>query len=84
MSDYMRDRTQDTANAAGRWASDASNRAQNVANQASDAMQRNYGLARDATNQGLEMVSSTVREQPLTTILVAIGVGWLIGRLRIV
>lgn len=84
MSEYVRDRARDTASAAGHWAGEASNKAQNMANQASDTVQRNYGAARDATNQGTDMVSSTVREQPLTVILVAIGVGWLLGRLRIV
>lgn len=37
--------------------------------------------ARDAVRDQAESVSSRVREQPLIAILVAAGIGWVVGRL---
>jgi ElaB/YqjD/DUF883 family membrane-anchored ribosome-binding protein len=48
-----------------------------------DAAQRAQTAARDATNMVLEQaegVSSRVREQPMTAVLVAAAIGYLIGR----
>ncbi|MBO0710824.1 MAG: CsbD family protein [Acetobacteraceae bacterium] len=70
--------------AAGRVAGDTTLQGKGVADQVSGAVQRNYGAVRDVANDGLETLSETIRDQPLTAIVVALGVGWLLGRLRVV
>ena len=69
---------------AGRVTGDSKLQAEGLIDEAAGAVQRNYGVARDAANEGLEVLSKTVRDQPLTAIIIALGVGWLLGRLRIV
>jgi len=70
--------------AAGRLADDATLQGEGVADQVSGTVQRNYGAVRDVANDGLEALSETIRDQPLTAVVIAVGVGWLLGRLRVV
>ncbi|HTW26014.1 MAG TPA: hypothetical protein VME92_02705 [Acetobacteraceae bacterium] len=48
-----------------------------AAGRAQDAAQR----ARDFTSEQAEMITERVREQPLLAVLIAAGVGFLIGRI---
>ena len=48
-----------------------------AAGRAQDAAQR----ARDFTSDQAEMITERVREQPLIAVLIAAGVGYLIGRI---
>lgn len=70
--------------AAGRVTGDAALQGEGLADQVSGAVERNYGAVRDVASDGLEALSETIREQPLMAVVIAIGVGWLLGRLRVV
>jgi uncharacterized protein YjbJ (UPF0337 family) len=70
----------------GRIAGDAKTQAEGVLNQASGAAQDLYGQGADKARQTVKTLDSLLREtietQPYTTALVALGVGWLLGRLH--
>jgi uncharacterized protein YjbJ (UPF0337 family) len=77
----------------GRVTGDAKMRTEGLVNQAAGAAQDLYGQARDGaadaagaardTAATLEKwLRSTIETQPYTTALVAIGVGWLLGRMH--
>ena len=51
--------------------------------QAKEAAGRFTGVGRDA-GDGLQALSQTIRDQPLTAMVIAFGIGWLLGRLRLV
>lgn len=56
---------------------DAADRAQSAARQASGMARQAGDMARDQA----EMISDRVREQPMVAVLIAAGLGYLIGRL---
>lgn len=58
---------------------DAKTQAEGLYNQAAGAMQQVAGQAQDATEQ----LSGMIRAQPLIAAATALGVGYLLGRLRI-
>ena len=75
----------------GRVTGDAKTQVQGMANQAAGAAQDLYGQARDtaasAADAALDTASSlegwlrrTIETQPYTTALIALGIGWLLGR----
>lgn len=63
--------------AVGETFGDAKTQAQGAYNQASGRAQQAWGQAQDATEQ----VSGAIRAQPLIAAAVALGVGYLLGRL---
>jgi uncharacterized protein YjbJ (UPF0337 family) len=70
--------------AVGRATDNGRTRAEGVANQAVGAAQDLYGQAADAAREtatNLEgWLRKTIETQPYTTALVALGIGWLLGR----
>jgi uncharacterized protein YjbJ (UPF0337 family) len=69
---------------AGRMAGDAKTQAEGIANQVRGKAQDLYGQAADTARDTATSLDSWLREtienQPYTTALVALGIGWLIGR----
>jgi uncharacterized protein YjbJ (UPF0337 family) len=81
----------------GRVVGDARTQAEGVANQVRGTAQDLYGQARDSASQladdaavagrrAASSVESTLRDaiesQPYTAVFVALGIGWLLGRMR--
>ena len=75
----------------GRATGDAKTQAQGVINQASGAAQDLYGQAKDTAIQAAgaardntasvqDWLRHTIETQPYTAVLVALGIGWLLGR----
>lgn len=65
---------------------DATQRAEDIANQATGAAQELYGQAVDTARDSAATLDNwlrnTIETQPYTTAIVAIGIGWLLGRLH--
>jgi len=76
---------------------DAKKHASNAANEVSDAAQDLYDQARDSASQVADATStaarksagsfeqalrSTVENQPYTAVAIALGIGWLLGRMH--
>lgn len=76
---------------------DAKKNAANAANEASDAAQGAYDQARDGANQAAnaatdaarrtagsfeQALRNTIETQPYTAVAIALGIGWLFGRLH--
>ena len=72
--------------AVGSVTGDARMRAQGLANQAVGAAQDFYGQAADTARETASSFEKTLRHtietQPYTSALVALGIGWLLGRLH--
>jgi uncharacterized protein YjbJ (UPF0337 family) len=77
----------------GRATGDTRSKVEGVANQAAGAAQDLYGQARDSAADAAGAVSDsaaslekwlrhTIEAQPYTTALVAVGIGWLLGRMH--
>jgi uncharacterized protein YjbJ (UPF0337 family) len=81
----------------GRLTGDAKTRAGGSANQVTETVQDLYGHARDSASelardmkpvarQAASDLEATLRDaietQPFTSILIAFGIGWLLGRMR--
>jgi uncharacterized protein YjbJ (UPF0337 family) len=70
----------------GRITGDAKNQAEGALNQAAGAAQDLYGQGADKARQTARTLDSVLRDtietQPYTSALVALGVGWLLGRLH--
>ena len=70
----------------GRVTGDAKTRTEGMANQAMGAAQDAYGQAADAVRDTTETLDqwlrATIENQPYTTALVAVGIGWLLGRMH--
>lgn len=77
----------------GRATGDAKTQAQGVINQASGAAQDLYGQAKDTVTDAAETARDTaasagdwvrnyIETQPYTAALVALGIGWLLGRMH--
>ena len=75
----------------GRAAGDTKAQAEGVANRASGTTQDLYGRARDNASEAAEAAADTassfekqlrniIETQPYTAVIVALGVGWLLGR----
>jgi uncharacterized protein YjbJ (UPF0337 family) len=71
---------------AGRVAGDAKIQAEGVASQAIGAAQDLYGQASDTAHDTAvtfdKWLRRTTETQPYTTAIVAVGIGWLLGRLH--
>jgi uncharacterized protein YjbJ (UPF0337 family) len=77
----------------GRATSDSKSQVEGIANQAAGAAQDFHEQARDAATDTVaalrdsaasleKWLRNTVETQPYTTTLVAVGVGWLLGRMH--
>ncbi len=75
----------------GRVTGDAKTQAEGVINQASGAAQDLYGQAKDTVTEAAgtardtaasagDWVRHTIETQPYTAALIALGIGWLLGR----
>lgn len=83
----------------GRVVGDAKTQAEGVANQVKGAAQDLYGQARETASQIVDETTSVARQtassfesslrntietQPYTAVFVALGIGWLLGRMHFV
>ena len=70
----------------GRVTGDARTQAQGQLDQAAGAAQNLYGQAADAARETAvtfdRWLSNTIETQPYTAALVALGIGWLLGRMH--
>ncbi len=70
----------------GRVTGDAKTRAEGAVNQAVGSAQDLYGQASDTARQTAatfdKWLRDTIENQPYTTALVAVGLGWLLGRMH--
>ena len=70
----------------GRVTEDSKAQAEGLANQAVGAAQDFYGQAKDAATDSITSLDgwlrNTIETQPYTTAVVALGIGWLLGRLH--
>jgi uncharacterized protein YjbJ (UPF0337 family) len=70
----------------GRVTGDVKTKTEGVANQAAGAAQDLYGQTADAARQTATTLDNwlrdTIETQPYTTAIVALGVGWLLGRMH--
>ena len=70
----------------GRVTGDARTRAEGLANQAAGTAQNLYGQAADTAREQATTLDRwprhTIETQPYTSALIALGIGWLLGRLH--
>lgn len=77
----------------GRVTGDTRTQAEGVANQVTGAAQDLYGRARESTSEAAEtaldtaasfekLLRNTIETQPYTTAAIALGLGWLLGRMH--
>jgi uncharacterized protein YjbJ (UPF0337 family) len=70
----------------GRLTGDARTRAEGLANQAAGTAQDLYGQAADSARESAmtfdRWLRRTIETQPYTSALVAVGIGWLLGRMH--
>lgn len=70
----------------GRATGDAKTQAEGLVNQAAGAAQDLYGQTADVARQTATTLDAwlrtTIETQPYTTAIVALGIGWLLGRLH--
>ena len=70
----------------GKVTGDARTQAEGLVNQAAGAAQNLYGQAADSARETAssfeKALRHTIETQPYTSTLVAIGIGWLLGRLH--
>ena len=70
----------------GRTTGDTKSKVEGVMNQAAGTAQDLYGQAADVVRQNAKPVEEWLRDkietQPYTTVIAALGIGWLIGRMH--
>jgi uncharacterized protein YjbJ (UPF0337 family) len=70
----------------GRTTGDTKSKLEGVVNQAAGTAQNLYGqgadVARETATNLDAWLRNTIENQPYTTAIVALGVGWLLGRMR--
>jgi uncharacterized protein YjbJ (UPF0337 family) len=68
----------------GHFAGDSKIKAEGIANQAVGAAQDLYGQTKDAAADGAQTLDKwfryAIEMQPYTTAIVALGIGWILGR----
>ena len=67
----------------GRVTGDLETQREGMANQFAGAAQDAYGQAADATRNFEQWLRNTIETQPYTSALVALGIGWLLGRIHL-
>jgi uncharacterized protein YjbJ (UPF0337 family) len=66
----------------GRVTGDARTQAEGAVNQAAGAAQDLYGQAAETASGFEKVLRHTIETQPYTSALVALGLGWLLGRMH--
>ena len=70
----------------GRVVGDAKTEVEGIANQVKGTAQDLYGQARDGASQiaddTVAALRDTIENQPYTAVFVALGIGWLLGRMH--
>jgi uncharacterized protein YjbJ (UPF0337 family) len=66
----------------GRVTGDTRMRTEGLVDQAAGAAQDLYGQARDSTAALEKWLRRAIETQPYTTAIVAVGIGWLLGRMH--
>jgi uncharacterized protein YjbJ (UPF0337 family) len=66
----------------GKVTGSARTQAEGLANQATGAAQDLYGQAADTASSFEKVLRRTIETQPYTCALVALGIGWLLGRMH--
>jgi len=70
----------------GRATGDTKSKVEGAMNQAAGAAQDLYGQAADVVRQNVSPVEAWLRDkierQPYTTVITALGIGWLLGRMH--
>lgn len=79
--DRVADRVEAGVHHATDRAANAANRATDKAAEAAERGRAAYDQARDRADEWLEEVREYVREKPVQAIAIALGAGWLLGRI---
>jgi len=79
--DRVADRVEERVHHATDRAADAANRATDKATEAAERGRAAYDQARDRADEWLEEVREYVREKPVQAVAIALGAGWLLGRI---
>ena len=66
----------------GKVTGNARTQAEGLANQATGAAQDLYGQASEAASGFEKVLRETIETRPYTSVLVAVGIGWLVGRMH--
>lgn len=66
----------------GRFTGDTQTQLKGIANRAAGTAQDLYGQAADTAATFDKWLRKTIETQPYTTAIVALGIGWLLGRTR--
>jgi uncharacterized protein YjbJ (UPF0337 family) len=66
----------------GRMAGDIKTQVKGQAKQVEGAVEDLYGQARDAAGGVADVVGKTIEERPYTAVAIALGLGWLLGRMH--
>ena len=77
-----RDQTADIADQVKGAAQDFYGQARDSASQVSDAAGRSVDVARNTTTSLENALRNTVENQPYTAVIIALGLGWLLGRMH--
>ena len=77
-----RDQTADVADQVASAAEDLYGQARDSASQLADAAGRSLKVARDTASSLGDVVRNTLENQPYTAVVIAFGLGWLLGRMH--
>jgi uncharacterized protein YjbJ (UPF0337 family) len=66
----------------GRLTGDVGTQAKGVANQIGGSAQDLYGQAQDSASAAMDRVGEFIKQQPYTAAAIALGLGWLLGRMH--
>jgi ElaB/YqjD/DUF883 family membrane-anchored ribosome-binding protein len=80
-TDYAADIAKSGIDHASSAIKDAARQSGHLADEALDGVQHTYQNAKDAARRDFGEIERQIRENPVQTALIAIGVGFLIGRL---
>jgi uncharacterized protein YjbJ (UPF0337 family) len=67
--------------AMGSMAGDAKTQVEGRMNRMAGQAQNAYGRASDQMRDGAGQLSDAIRDRPITALLVAAGIGWLVGKI---
>jgi ElaB/YqjD/DUF883 family membrane-anchored ribosome-binding protein len=77
-----RNQTADIADQVKSAAQDLYGQARDSASQVADAASRSVDVARDTTSSFEKALRNTIENQPYTAVAIALGLGWLLGRMH--
>jgi len=79
--DRAADRVEESLHKATDKAAHAANRATDKVSDAAERGREVYGKAKDHADEWLDEIRDYVREKPVQSVAIAIGAGWLLGRI---